>query len=292
MAHFRNNFVHCIITVSVMALLLTGCSNKSDLSKPPTIPPESSFVMDFSNFTSSENASYQTSSVVRLVSFSHSQPQQSTSYALGDRSNWSFAAINVGFWNIVGVLGLAIPVASFIESFKHSPVLQSDGSWAWTYNVPVGGATYNAALHGKYIDSTVRWEMYITKQGEYSDFLWYYGESDLSATSGFWVLKNKPSVPTDLIRIDWHRNPADNTGDIKYTNVVPSGPENGGFISFSKTVSGSFDRAYQIFNKGKNETTYIEWNSVTLEGRVKDALHFGDSNWHCWNSQLINTNCQ
>ena len=69
---------------------------------------------------------------IRLASFS---PSGAVSYpgradAIGDRSNWSYAALNVGFWNIVGVVGLAVPVASFVESFKHSPVQQPDNSWS------------------------------------------------------------------------------------------------------------------------------------------------------------------
>jgi hypothetical protein len=291
---FVKHAVNCIISLCILTLLLTGCTTvKPDYSKPPQIPPESAFVMDFSNFTNQQAAlspEGQTASLVTFTPFSSSRSYINN--ALGDRGNWLFAALNVGFWNIMGVLGLAVPVASFVESFKHTPVQQSDGSWVWTYNVPVGGTTYNAALHGKYVNQGVRWEMYVTKQGEYSDFLWYYGESDLPVTSGFWVLKDKPFVPTDLLRIDWHRNLENNTGDIKYTNIIPGGAENGGFISFTVSESIEFDRAYQIFNKGKNETTYIEWNHVTLEGRVKDSIHFGNNDWHCWDSQLINTDCR
>ena len=101
-------------------------------------------------------------------------------------------------------------------------------------------------------------------------------------------MKSKPSDPTDLIRIDWRRNPSRNTSDIKYTNVVPGGPENGGYISYAVTGSTPYDRTYTIYNKGKNQTTYIEWNSATKEGRVKDAAHFRDDSWHYWNSELLN----
>ncbi len=181
-----------------------------------------------------------------------------------------------------------MPVASFVESFKHSPVQQPDNSWVWAYSVPVLGSVYEAELNGKYIDRGVRWEMRVSKPGEYSDFLWYHGESDLPATSGFWVLKNKPSEPADLLRIDWQRNPARQTGSIKYTNVVPGGAENGGYISYSVSTSKPYDRAYTIYNKGKSQTTYIEWNDATRDGRVKDSAHFKDNNWHYWDSQLIN----
>jgi len=286
---------YCIVALSLLAFSINGCTGeKIDTSKPPQIPPESSFVMDFGDFTSSNGASSNAGHMTQLASFVFAgvTSHLDTTDALEDRSNWGYAAFNVGFWNIAIFMGLAVPVTSFIESFNHTPVQQSDFSWVWTYNVSVGGDVYIAELHGKYIDNGVRWEMYISKQDEYSDFLWYYGESDLPATKGYWVLKNNPSIPTDLIRIDWHRNLSNNTGDIKYTNIVPGGPENGGFISYVTTAAKSYDRSYEIFNKGKNQTTYIEWNSVTVIGHVRDTLHFGDNNWRCWNSQLINTECQ
>jgi len=73
-----------------------------------------------------------------------------TPNALGDRSNWVFAALNVGFWNLAGFVGLAVPVAAFEGSIKQTPVKQPDGSWIWTYSITVQGVTYTAELHGKY----------------------------------------------------------------------------------------------------------------------------------------------
>ena len=277
--------------LTLTALFLVACTNGGtatrEPSQPPQIPPQSSFVMDFADFAPAPQTSLAPGRVMQ-VSFKRSGGLLSTPEAIGDRSNWGYAALNVGFWNIVGALGMAVPVASFVESFKHSPTQQPDLSWVWTYTVTVQRSTYSAELHGRYIDRGVRWEMHVSKQGEYSDFVWYYGESDLLATEGFWVLKNKPSDPTDLIRINWRRDTAKNTGDIKYANVVPGGAENGGYISYSVTRSTPYDRAYNIYNKGKNQTTYIEWNSATKEGRVKDSAHFRDDNWHYWNSELIN----
>jgi hypothetical protein len=133
----------------------------------------------------------------------------------------------------------------------------------------------------------VRWEMYISKQGEYTDFLWYYGESNLPATEGFWILKNKPSDPTDFIRIDWERDLAEGTHDIRYTNIVPGGPENGGYIWHGVTAGERFNHFVELFNKGQNNHTYIAWNSTTKEGRVKDANRFGNNEWHYWDSNHI-----
>ena len=285
--------VQIILIVALVAMLSGGCSsgvNSTNASRPPQIPPQSTFVMDFNDFTQ-ENSSFNPGHASGAVFAGLLPDGISTAIkvnALGDRSNWGFAALNVGFWNLVGFVGLAIPVGAFVESIKQTPIKQPDNSWVWTYSITVQEITYTAELHGKYIDSDVRWDMYITKQNEYTDFLWYYGVSNSDNTQGYWVLKEKPARMDDLLRIDWHRNPANETGDIKYTNIVPGGVENGGYIAFTVNKNEPYNRSYTIYNKGKNETTYIEWSSTTKAGRVKDALHFGDDNWHYWDSTLKN----
>ncbi len=277
--------VHLLLVVALLMLVCAGCGDSKDNGNnnqpadAPKIPPKSTFVMDFTDFSPGTALNAGGADGSLAVN------------ALGDRSNYDFAALNVGFWNLAGILGLAIPVAAFAESLKQVPVKQPDNSWVWTYSVTVQLVTYTAELHGKYIDSGVRWEMYITKQGEYTDYLWYYGESNLANTEGFWMLKAEYPKGTDLLRIDWHRDPAKETGDIKYTNVVPGGPENGGFISYVVSEDEPFDRSYTIFNKSGNQTTYIEWAFATKAGRVKDSKHFGDDVWHCWDASLKNAVC-
>ncbi len=288
--------IQCFLSVVLITVLISGCAGNSSPAntEPPKIPPQSTFVMDFSDFSQSQSSFDMNQNSTAFMVSLYPLPISSvtTANALGDHSNWTFAALNVGFWNLVGFIGLAIPVTAFVESIKQTPVKQPDGSWIWTYSITVVGTTYTAELHGKYVSSGVRWDMYITKENEYTDFLWYYGESDSNNTKGYWVLKDKPSNPNDLLRIDWHRNPVNETGVIKYTNIVPGGTENGGYISFELSQVETYNRAYVIFNKSKNETTYIEWSSTNKAGRVKDSVHFKDSNWHCWDSNLNNVTCQ
>jgi hypothetical protein len=295
--------INIFLSLVLIILLCAGCASSTNTSKttkttqtptqsilPPQIPPQSTFEMDFSDFAQSQFAYIpsQTSTIL-LASYSPDRsPMTTTPNALGDHSNWVFAALNVGFWNLAGFVGLAVPVAAFEGSIKQTPVKQPDGSWIWTYSITVQGVTYTAELHGKYTDTDVRWDMYITKENDYTNYLWYYGESNSGSTQGYWVLKDKPSNPNDLLRIDWDRDPANGTGDIKYTNIVPGSAENGGYISFTAIKGQDFDRSYTIYNKVKNETTYIEWNGTTKVGHVKDSVHFGDSNWHSWDSSLNN----
>jgi hypothetical protein len=292
--------VHGILLLALLAPFAVGCQNahtEEHPATPPQIPPISSFVMDFADFNAQNETSFlpsSTSGAAQQVSFISGSggSYRSDQYAMGARRNWGFTALNVGVWSIVVVVGLAVPVAAFVESFDYTPEQQPDYTWIWSYDVTVNDVAYTAELHGKYIDNGVRWDMYISKQNDYTDFQWYYGESDLPATEGFWVLKKNPSDPTDLLRIDWKRDLAEGTHDIKYTNIVPGGPENGGYIFHGVTAADRYDRFYEIFNKGKDNYTYIEWNSTTKEGRVKDTGHFTDSEWHCWDADYMDVECK
>jgi hypothetical protein len=128
--------------------------------------------------------------------------------------------------------------------------------------------------------------MYISKETEYTDFLWYSGWSNDPASEGTWTLNDHPGNPSPVIGIVWHRNLQDNTGDIKYTNIVPGGQENGGYIFHGTTTDTTYNAFYNIYNKGKDNLILINWNCTTLAGQVSDSLHFGDSAWHCWDSNL------
>lgn len=60
-----------------------------------------------------------------------------------------------------------------------------------------------------------------------------------------------------------------------------------------------FERDYFLINNAidnswftkKQKFTEIMWNETTKEGRVKDTMHFGDTDWHCWDADLQDTDC-
>ena len=120
----------------------------------------------------------------------------------------------------------------------------------------------------------------------------------VNGTEGTWTLYRDtvtPYVPTNSIPyvgILWHRNTSDGTYDIKYTNIIPNGPENGGYITYGIINQTPYYAFYDIFNKGQVNLTEIKWNRTNKDGRVRDSLHFGDINWHCWDTTLANDTCE
>lgn len=260
---------YAILLLVVVPIFMTCSENPAEPKKEaPVIPPQSTFLLNFDDFSSS--------SLSKATS----------------KSNWLFAAANVAVWNAAIVVTLAVPVAAFVESFNHSPELQPDGSWLWTYSFQVIGLSYTAKLFGTIKVDGVQWDMFISQQGLYTDFHWFSGKSDFAATVGYWDLNYKPTDPTPFLRIDWNRSNEDLSGDIKYTNVIPNGAENGGYIFQAFNQPAPFTGMYDIYAASSANLTQIKWNLESLAGRVADPNHFGDQDWHCWDENQDDVDCE
>lgn len=267
-----------VLTMAAVCGFGLGCSGDDDNPvdsgpKPPQLPPQSTFVMSFDDFG------------VKGVAGSPERPL----LALAG-TNWGHAAFRVGVWNLIIGIGMAIPVAAFAGSFHHPAVQLADSSWEWTYTVNPG-VEHTCRLNGKVVGDEVQWRMYLTKEGFYENYLWYSGSHNLTLTEGSWTLNRDPALTNPFLMIEWHRDPATNTADLKYTNIIPGDQENGGYIFYGSTIGTSYDRFYVIYNKGLDNLTEIEWNYTTKAGRIKDFNLFGDADWNCWDSLLENTSC-
>ncbi|MCU0611600.1 MAG: hypothetical protein MUE60_07415 [Candidatus Eisenbacteria bacterium] len=266
-------------TVAVAAgLLLAGVlvvsCDKDESTNPtdaPELPPASSMVMDFSDF--------QEAGVAR------------PSLAPASHDNWGWAVLNVAVWNTVLTVTMVVPVASFVEAFNHEPEPQADGSWRWSYGFSAAGVVHTAKLYGRIDLNGTYWDMYISKSGSYTDFRWYTGQTDLAITQGTWTLYQAPETPTPFLGIEWHRTPADSTGDLRYTNIIPSHPDSGGFVHYGLANDLPYNAFYDIHSPSQANTVSIEWNRDTNDGSIRDPHHFGDMSWYCWSSTLDDVVC-
>jgi len=277
----RGPWMRVVAVLAIVSISSLSCNDESstepEASDAPEVPPQATFLMDFSDFASSGMAP--------LI------PGAATPAESMIKVNWGFAAGNVVLWNTLITVGLAVPVATFVESFNHEPELQEDGSWRWAYDVSVGSQVYSAALYGRLGMTGTTWQMYVSKEGDFQDFLWYTGEADLLLTHGSWRLYKSPEEPHELLDITWNLGQVSGTGDIKYTNIEPDGPENGGYIFYGITMEDPYNAFYDIYNIGDDNHTDIEWHRTNKDGRVRDFNHFNDDEWHCWDSDLEDTDC-
>ena len=102
---------------TLLIFLFTACTKED---KPaPAIPPANSLIMDFTKFPADEGK---------------------TTEEAATKANFGYAAVNVGWWNTVLVVNLAIPVAAFLESFNHDAVYDvATEKWTWSYNFNAAG---------------------------------------------------------------------------------------------------------------------------------------------------------
>lgn len=270
----KNIFSAAIILMFAIAALNQGCKKdkEEDPGIAPQIPPSSTFVMNLTDLDSGK---------------APGKGGKDSTY-----TNFLYSAGNVFVWNVILTVGLAVPVASFVNSFNYPATWNSqNNAWEWTYPFVVGNDQYTALLKATVSGSQVHWNMYISKQGGFQSFLWYSGDSKLDGSQGTWTLNDNPLSNKPLLGILWHRNVSAGTSDITYTNIVPGGPENGGYISYGIVSDTVYNAFYDIFNKGKNNHTNIKWHRIKKNGRVQDSLHFGNYNWHCWDVDYTDVTC-
>lgn len=271
LTHYRNLFVVVLASVS-LALASCKLKEEEETGSAPTLPAASSFVMAFDDFDSGATARDAAMSVIVAAT-----------------SNYNYAATHVAVWNLVLQVGLAVPVASFVEAFSHDPKKQSNGAWLWSYSFRVAGISHTAKLYGKVVNDTVEWDMYISQLGGYTDFHWYEGTSKIDGTQGTWTLMRDPDNAHEFISIAWNRNASTGTGDIKYTNVETGTDGFGDYIHYGTTTGGAtYNAYYDIYDAIGDASTpnliEIEWNRTTTAGRVKNLAHFGNEDWQYWDA--------
>lgn len=242
----------------------------------PQLPAEETFVIDFAPFMELDRIAGPGGTDNRSV------------------ENWGHSAANIVIWNTLLTINLAVPTLSFYESFRHQPDYQGQGVWLWAYEVSDQAGTYQAELYGEILaNDEVKWDMYISKDGGFSQVHWYSGVVATDHSYANWTLNFNPNNPTPFISIDYQRNDGNDVASIRYTNIIPNNPGNSGYVEYREgnVVPNVFDRAYDVNNAEIDNLLEINWDSVNHNGRVKDADKFQDDEWHCWGTDVQDTDC-
>jgi hypothetical protein len=259
----------------------TSCE-KDETPDAPELPPAASLSMDFSDFSDSEYGS----STTKFFS----GDQAGLSYG-----NYAHAALTVTGWSIAAALVTTIPTISYAAILETEPVYMGDNSWQWeTTFAPEGSPdSYSARLTAERVSNEeYKAEMYISKSGAlgYEDFKWFEGTIRYDKTHASWTLYENPSNPNAVLDVEWNKDWEKETYDIAYTNVKEAGTEYGSYIMFEVLEDMVFDARYTITHT--QNTVLIEWNRENKSGHVKDPGKFGDEEWHCWDENYLNTDCQ
>lgn len=266
------------LAIMLGVLIFTSCDNKDLARTAPDIPPVETMVFDFGNMADLNKSAHAT------------------------KINWGYSALNVGIWS--GIIGttFAVPVAAFRAAFGQQPTVVSDLIWQWEYSVEGFTNQYNARLVGELESaSKIKWEMFISKSGinPFDEFLWFEGTSNIDGKSGQWILYHSAAFPEQTIQIDWKKE--DNqVGEITYTYVREKDDQRLADKFYGSTLTYGLQdseldafvtiHAYN-FQSGIFSDTNIEWSRTSYNGHVKAEHFFNDTNWHCWDSQGADIEC-
>jgi hypothetical protein len=247
---------------------------KDNSNSPPPLPPQSSFIIDFSDFSSGLNGSLPHSDL------------KSTEVL----TNYQTAALAVVYWSTILALETAIPTACFKEAFNHKGTYITKNTWEWKYNITIGSNNITSRLDANLLTDSVQWKMFISVAGDslsITDFVWFTGTSRLDGTEGYWILNESPAIDNPIFLINWTKR-NDLTKSIKYTYVKPDETATGNYIKFGTRDTALIYNIYYILHKERPIAfdTNIEWNSTSKAGRYDDI-----NGWHCWDSGKLDANC-
>ncbi|MCD4737141.1 MAG: hypothetical protein K8R53_13945 [Bacteroidales bacterium] len=257
-----------------LLFLFSGCSKdeeKAEDPPAPDLPPVSSFAMDFSDFTDKDTTQYKSTETYQ---------------------HFGRSFVHVTVWNVVLTITMVVPVAAFYESFQHEAVYDpGTSSWIWSYNFKAAGIIHKASLHASLSGDDVIWEMYISKDNAYTDFLWYSGTSKIGNTEGTWRLYNNPNDPAELLDIEWEEDPPSGYRSTKYTSIIAGDDNYGSYIEFGYIPTNPLNAFYNIYFTGADNMINIEWKDPDFYGRIKEPNYFGNEDWHCWDENLLDVIC-
>lgn len=266
----KKKILSILLTSLLLLLLSISCSEEENRDTLPELPPVEALMMDFDLFIDNP-------------------AQGGAKKSLPTYNNALYSYLTVGIWNAIASAPLLVPVVAYVECIKQTPVYLGNNRWQWSYTLS-GAETYTARLVTTRISNEeFTAEMFISLAGSYEDFMWFEGTVRYDRTHAEWTLYESPQNNVELLEIKWNMDWELEVSDLTYTLVKSGHEEEGSFITFGITDDAVYNAYYTISLSDRE--TFIEWNTTTKEGRVKDELNFGDSEWHCWDSNLQDVDC-
>ncbi|NNM06553.1 MAG: hypothetical protein HKO65_15780 [Gemmatimonadetes bacterium] len=261
-----------------LALLvgLAACDGDStspnDPGPAPDLPPLTSMSGDFSIFGTPDP-------------LAEGLAPKSSSSSL----NFTNAAVRVLAAQVVTVVGLAVPVATFAAAANSTPTFEDDNRWHWRFTAVQGGHTYTAHLSGAVQGSTVAWDMRITSPTHappLDEFVWYEGQGQRDRTSGTWTFYDPatPAAGTAVLRIVWtHTSPTDHGWEATALAGAASGDV------FTASVDGD-DRMITYSDTSEQAFMEIYWNAANGSGYLI-APNYNGGVKACWDAGQQDVAC-
>ena len=256
----KSKFV--IILISILIYAISGCKPKEKVA--PVFPPENNISIDFSYFIS---------------------PPEST-------GNYAHAFQTSVYWAhlLTDSLTLYKNMLNTISDKKFS--YQDENTWMINSVLNSGTDKYDINYFEIVNADTVETKMFFTLDSTYTDLLLFDGYFFSDSTTGYRQI-NKPDTSNTylkFLKIDWNII-SENEKEIQFTNILTDNSKNGSFIFYKDSVDSQYNVYLDFFDKATDNHSFIEYNKTSFSGRIKDEQYYGDTDWHCWDTERLDTNC-
>lgn len=266
-------FVTLALVLVTIGMTIISCSDKTTDTTPgntPSIPPEYSMAMNFSNFEGQYDV------------------DQATTEA---SKNFGQAAFRAGLFKSIVDINLAIPRALLRAASEADVQLNENKDWEWEFNTTAESNEYEVRLTAARDQAgDASWNFYVTNpQFGLEDKLFFSGVSYEQDTKGSWSyfsLLDSDGKEEKVSQITWT---AENEDDLNLRlDVVSNRNDNeGDYLDY--TLEGNIKTAV-YFDASKGQETTIKWNTETNAGYII-APDYNEGNKACWDDNFEDTSC-
>ncbi len=166
---------------------------------------------------------------------------------------------------------------------------QNNNTWLASKSVIQGGNTYNLNLFQIVDVDTLYSKMFISKDTLYNNLLLMNG-INYAGLKGNWSINKPDTADTFLKVVDiFYKNPDSGNKNIEFICNL-QGAFNGNSILIIDSIDNTYDSYIELYDKLNENKTYIQWNSISQNGRIRDNKLYGDLNWRNWNEMFLNEN--
>ena len=251
----KNKLVYILlISITFLAQFSIQSCTQEDLVAPKTLPINSMYV----NLVYFENTVF-------------------------DNPNKQYVFDIISQWELYVTDSLLLPSKAYQQLISKEALYQAKNTWLRETDFELNLKTYNTKLFNIADEDSSEWKLYITKEGEYTDFLLLNGLSANSDSIGSWTVTKYDikEISINFLKIDWLVK-TNNSQKIQFTNIIPGSIDNGKYILINDSIDDIYNKYIDIYDKSKDNHSYIQLNTNTKTGRIKDIDHFGNETWQYW----------
>ncbi len=222
---------------------------------------------------------------VESISFNFSYFEEDSK----EDTHFSFVSEKVLEWKTLLKDSLKIHHAILNNATQNELIFQKDKTWLNDFSFSIGNkGIYSAKFFSIIEADTVRYKTFISYD-YFSEIIYLDGHAYDNTKIGEWELNKTQRIDTTKIKFltaNWNFLKND---QIKFTNNQ-AGEDNLNSILQMDSVDNDYNTYIDIYNKGDENHSIIQWNSSTKIGRVKDQLRFSNEDWHYWDDSYEDTN--